>query len=148
MRVVVKIEGVEDVIASLKRVGEAGEKAMLRVAGATTARVVPQAKAITPVEDADGGSLRDSVRATKPTKTRAGRVSAGVVAGGAPLRRLASERGRALPGQYGSIIHEDLTLRLSNGQHKFVEKPFFAEVPKVPDALEAALDQLTAGEGV
>lgn len=148
MKVTVKIEGVEDVIASLKRVGEAGEKAMLRVAGACTARVVPQAQAITPVEEEDGGALRDSVRATKPTKTSAGRVSAGVVAGGAPLRRLASERGRALPGQYGSIVHEDLTLRHAHGEPKFVEKPFFREVPKVPGELEIALDNLTAAEGV
>ena len=134
-------------MASLGRMGKIGEEAAKRALGRICTRVVPKAKAITPVEPEDGGSLRDSIRVTKPTRTSAGRISAGVVAGGAPLRRLASERGRALPGQYGSIVHEDLTLKHTNGQAKFLEIPFFQEAPKAPEELRAELDALTAREG-
>ena len=147
MKVVVKIEGVEDVVASLRRIGKAGEDGAKAALGRVCTRVVPKAKALTPVEAVDGGALRDSIRTTKPTKTSAGRISAGVVAGGAPLRRLASERGRALPGQYGSIIHEDLTLKHTSGQAKFLEIPFFQEAPKAGDELIYELDKLTSGEG-
>ena len=147
MRVVVKIEGVEEVMASLKRMGKVGEEASKRALGRICTRVVPKAKALTPVDDEAGGDLRDSIRTTKPTRTQAGRISAGVVAGGAPLRRLASERGRALPGSYGSIQHEDLTLKHKTGRPKFVEIPFMQEVVKAPDELRAELDLLTAGEG-
>lgn len=147
MRARVEIEGQEEVLRQMKAFGVAGEIAMLRVAGRVCQRVVPQAKALAPVEHEDGGALRDSIRTTKPNKTRAGRVSAGVVAGGAPLRRLASERGRALPGSYGSIQHEDLTLKHATGEPKFVEKPFFREVVKVPDELVDELDAMSAVMG-
>lgn len=142
MRVAVKIEGQDEILRSLKGLGPAGDQAMMRASARVQARVVPHAKALAPVEDEDGGALRDSIRPTKPTKTRAGRVSAGVVAGGAPLRRLASERGRALPGSYGSIQHEDLTLKHKTGQAKFLEIPFFAEVQRLPDELQDELDAM------
>lgn len=147
MKAVVKVEGQEQVVKSMKEFGIAGEIAMIRVAGRIAARVVPRAQALAPVEDEDGGALRDSIRTSKPTKTRAGRVSAGVVAGGAPLRRLASERGRALPGSYGSIQHEDLTLKHRSGQPKFVEIPFFQEVVKTPAELQAELDAMSSEFG-
>jgi hypothetical protein len=146
-RAVVKVEGEAELMRDFAQLGKAGQVAGLRVAGRVCARVVPQAKALTPVEAADGGALRDSIRTTKPTVTRAGRVSAGVAAGGAPLRRLASERGRALPGQYGSIVHEDLTLKHTSGEPKFVEKPFFREVASVPDELRDEMDELTSSLG-
>lgn len=148
MKVVVKVEGVEEVMASLGRIGKAGDEAAKRAFGRICQRVVPKAKALAPVDDEAGGDLRDSIRTTKPTKTSAGRISAGVVAGGAPLRRLASERGHALPGTYGSIQHEDLTLKHKTGQAKFVEIPFMQEVVKAPEELTAELDALTASEGV
>lgn len=147
MRVVVKIEGQEQAIASIKRLGPQGDEAGKRAFGRVCAKVVPQAKAIAPVEDEDGGALRDSIRQTKPTKTRAGRISAGVVAGGAPLRRLASERGRALPGSYGSIQHEDLTLKHSSGEPKFLEKAFFRNVDQAPALLLEEMDAITQREG-
>lgn len=140
------VEGQQEVIADMKRFGKDGDDAMKRALGRVCTRVVPRAKALTPVsQNEDAGALRDSIRVTKPTKTRAGNVSAGVVAGGAPLRRLATERGRVLPGQYGSIIHEDLTLRHANGEPKFLEKPFFQEVDSAPDELLDELDKLNAG---
>lgn len=146
MKVNVKIEGEREILASIRRLGDAGDQAALRVFTRVLARVIPKAKAEAPVEAEDGGALRDSIRATRPNKTRAGRLSAGVVAGGLPLRRLATERGRALPGSYGSIQHEDLTKKHAVGHAKFLERPFFQEAPKVPDELLAEIDLITSKE--
>jgi len=141
-RIKVSVTGQKELLAELRKFGDVGDEAGKRVLGAACARVVPMARALAPVEEGDGGALRDSIRTTKPTKTRAGRISAGVVAGGAPLRRLASERGRALPGSYGSIQHEDLTLKHKSGEAKFLEKPFFRVVNDVPDDLMQEVDAL------
>lgn len=150
LRVRVKVEGQQEVLKSLRKFGAAGDEAAKLAFGRICQSVVPRAKALTPVSmesGGDAGALRDSIRTTKPTKTRAGNVSAGVVAGGAPLRRLATERGRVLPGQYGSIVHEDLTLRHAQGEPKFLEKAFFQVVDQAPGELLAELDKLVGKDG-
>lgn len=144
MRVRVDVSGADDVIAQLKGMGPKGIDVAKRVLGNVTARIVPRAKAITPVEPEDGGDLRDSVRATKPTRTRTGLVSAGVVAGGAPLRRSLEREGHTM-NVYAVVQHEDLTLQHTVGQAKFIERPFMAEIPKVPGELLAGLDEATNG---
>jgi hypothetical protein len=94
-----------------------------------------------PEGEIDGGDLRRSIRESKPTITKSGRVSAGVVAGGTPLERLASESGRKIPGLYAIVQHEDLTIKHKSGGAKFLEKPFMAEAQRVPDELVRELER-------
>jgi hypothetical protein len=98
------------------------------------------------VDDIDGGDLRDSIRATKARSTAAGRISAGIVAGGPSLERLVSEKGHREPGAYANIIHEDMTLRHPNGgQAKFIEQPALEQASKVPDRIEERLAAVSNG---
>ena len=143
-RVVADVTGDRELIRELLALGEAGFDIGKEVLGEATQRIVKAAQPITPVDEIDGGQLRDSIRATKPQKTRAGRISAGVVAGGAPLARLVSEKGHKQPGSYAVIVHEDMTLSHPNGgRAKFIEEPWLVEAPKVPDALRERLDKVT-----
>jgi hypothetical protein len=134
MKVRVDVAGDRDVTDSLRRLGAAGPVVAKRVLARFTERVVPQARAICPVDQPPdvGGEMRDSIRATRPTLTGAGRVSAGVVAGAT---------GRSNPDSYVEQQHEDLTLQHTVGQGKFVEIPFLREAPKVPEELLAEIDK-------
>lgn len=128
-------------LSDLKRMGLAGQTAARTVFGKFTARVVAKAKPLTPVDPEDGGALRDSVRATKPTATRTGLVSAGVVAGGAPLaQHLAAGHHKA--NVYAVVQHEDATLHHTTGGPKFVERPFLQEIERVPDELLTEMDRV------
>lgn len=144
MKVRVIVEGQREILDEIQQIGESPVEAGKRAFGRITERVVPLAKADCPVESEDGGALRDSIRTTRPNLTRTGRVSAGVVAGGAQLARLASERGRVLPGIYGSIQEEDMTLHHSTGQAKFLGRNFLREAERAPDELRAELDEAIA----
>ena len=133
--------GDKDVMRELMALGAAGEETAKAVLGAAAGRIAARAKLLCPVDEIDGGQLRDSIRATKPTRTKAGRISAGVVAGGPKLARLVSEKGHKEPGSYAAIVHEEMTLRHpGGGQAKFIEQPWLEEAPKIPDAMRAALD--------
>jgi len=137
VKVSVRIEGEKEVLRSLSELGKAGQDAAKRAFGRVTARVVQKAKPLTPVEPEDGGQLRDSVRAAKPTRTRSGLISAAVVAGGAPLKRVMEGRKANV---YAVIQHEDLTLKHTTGQGKFLEIPFLREAPSAHQELERELD--------
>jgi hypothetical protein len=142
VKVRAEVSGGQALLDDLQRLGKRGAEIGVSVLGAKTAEIVKRAKPLVPVDDVEGGDLRDSVRASKPQRTNAGRISAGVVAGGSSLRRLASERGRKDPGAYGVIQHEDLTLQHpGGGQAKFLEQPFLEVAPSVPDALREAMDR-------
>lgn len=141
MRVRFDVSGADEAIADLKRMGLAGQKAALKVFGAFTARVVAKAKPLTPVEPEDGGWLRDSVRAAKPTVTRTGLVSATVVAGGAPLKAHLA-KGHHSENVYAVVQHEDLSATHTVGGPKFIERPFLQELQKVPDDLMAEMDRV------
>jgi hypothetical protein len=145
-RVVADVTGDRELIRDLLKLGDAGIEMGKEVLGEATLKIAAKARPLTPVDDIDGGDLRDSIRVTKPQKTAAGRISAGIVAGGAPLTRLVSEKGHKQPGAYALIVHEDSTMRHPNGgQAKFIEQPYLEEAPKVPDALLARLDKVTHG---
>lgn len=137
-----KIEGLEAVMASLRRLGKAGERAAKAVLKEKTQEIVKLARPETPIEE-DGGALRDSERTTRPTMTRSGQISAGVVAGGAPLRGTAELAGRKA-NVYAVVQHEDLTLKHTTGGPKFLERPFLQVAPTVPDALMDAMDKETS----
>jgi hypothetical protein len=141
MRARLDVTGDRELIRDLLKLGEDGIAIGKEVLGDTTKRIAVKAKALCPVDPIDGGELRDSIRVTKPVKTRAGLISAGVVAGGAALSRLVSERGHKEPGSYAVIVHEDLTLHHTVGRAKFIEEPALQEAPTVPGAILAALDK-------
>jgi len=144
-RVVADVTGDRELIRDLLRLGDKGLDMAKDILGEATRTIANRAKSLSPVDPIDGGQLRDSIRATKPTRTRAGRISAGVLAGGASLARLVSERGHKEPGSYALIVHEDPTLKHSQGQFKFIEQPFLEVAPKVPDMVLDALDKVTRG---
>jgi len=139
LRVRIQIDGDRELMNALQRMGKAGLPAAKKVLKAFTDRVVPQAKAITPVEPEDGGALRDSVRATRPTLTSRGVLSVGVLAGGAPLAGKVAATHHHY-NVYAVVQHEDLTLRHTDGESKFIEKPFVREAARVPGELLEALD--------
>jgi len=58
-----------------------------------------------------------------------------LVAGGTPL--LAATVGG---DDYAYVVHEDLTLKHTTGQGKFLEIPFTQEAPKTQGELERELD--------
>jgi hypothetical protein len=133
MRVRVDVTGDRELTESLRRLGAAGVPMAKRVLAKAVERVVPQAKAICPVDDVDGGEMRDSIRVTRPTVTGAGRVSAGVVVGAT---------GNPAPDLYVERQHEDPSLRhRGNQQFKFLEIPFLKEAPKVPGEMLAEIDK-------
>jgi hypothetical protein len=141
-RVVADVTGDREIIRDMLALGKAGPELGKEVLDETAERIAAKARTVTPVDDIDGGDLRDSIRVTKARSTAAGRISAGIVAGGDPLSRLVSEKGHKQPGAYAIIVHEDMTMRHPNGgQAKFIEMPYLEEAPKVPDALKAKIDR-------
>jgi hypothetical protein len=138
VKVRIDASGEREVMEQLRLLGPAGMNAAKAVLAAVTAELVPRVKAITPVDPEDGGQLRDSVRTTRPTITNRGVISAGVVAGGAPLK------GQHGGNIYAVVQHEDLTLQHESGGAKFVERPFMAAAPRVPGLLAAAVEREVA----
>jgi len=140
MRVRADVTGDKDVLRELVRFHKAGDR-VKDVLGTVAAKIAQQAKTLTPVDEIDGGDLRDSVRATKPRATKAGAFTASVIAGGPRLEGLLSERGHKEPGLYAAVVHEDPTLTHATGQYKFIETPWLQEAPKVPDMILSELDK-------
>lgn len=136
------VSGADEALAELKRLGKAGQDATKQVFGAWTREVVAAAKPETPVDPEDGGELRASVRATKPTVTRTGLVSASVVAGGAPLRK---SLGGHKANVYAIVQHERLDLKHSQGGPKFIERPFMRKLAQLPARLLEAIDRVAHG---
>lgn len=138
MKVRVEVIGADALRAELRALGPLGKEAARAVFADELPRWLPEMRANTPVEPEDGGQLRDSIRTSRPTVTKAGRVSAGIVAGGSPLRRVLGNRKANV---YAVIQHEDGSLKHSVGGPKFVEKTFFRRAPGIPEKLMAALDR-------
>lgn len=126
-RVTVDDRGVSELLGKLGRAGsEAAKTAMVRVAD----KVVARAKPLCPVDPEDGGELRDSIRRTRGTiSKRNGNVVVTVLVGGTPLKSALGSRRYNI---YAVLQHEDLTLKHSVGQAKFLEQPFFQFAPSVP----------------
>lgn len=141
MKIRIDVSGANEMLSDLKRMGVAGQVAAKTVFGKFTARVLAKARPLTPVDPIDGGTLRASGRTTKPTATRTGLVSAGVVFGGAPLaQHLAATHHKA--NVYAVVQHEDLTAKHAEGGPKFLERPFLQEVTAVPDELMNEIDRV------
>lgn len=136
-RVTVDDRGVSELLGKLGRAGsEAAKTAMVRVAD----RVVARAKTLCPVDPEDGGQLRQSIRRTRGTiSKRNGNVVVTILVGGAPLKSVLAGRKYNI---YAVLQHEDLTLKHSVGQAKFLEQPFFQYAPDAPSEILGELDKV------
>lgn len=136
-RVTVEDRGVSELLAKLGRAGsEAAKVAMVRVAD----KVVTRAKALCPVDPEDGGQLRGSIRRTRGTISKKnGNVIVTMLVGGAPLKAVLEGRKYNI---YAVLQHEDLTLKHSVGQAKFLEQPFFQFAPEAPSEIFGELDKV------
>lgn len=144
MRVRIEVSGDKDLMASITRLGEAGETAAKVALDAVAKRIVPAAQSLAPVEEVDGGALRDSIRSTRPTRGPAG-IVASIVAGGAPLlSHLKATHHDAGSEVYAFIQHEDLTLKHTQGEAKFVEKAVLRHADEIPGLVLEALDKVAA----
>jgi hypothetical protein len=140
LRVRVEVTGIDDVIRSIQRMGIAGKNIAKAVLLEHCQEIVPLAQARTPVEPVDGGALRDSIRAIRPTITPGGAIGCGVVAGGQPLAGKIAE-GHHHANVYAIVQHEDLTLKHTVGGPKYLEIPFFQKAPEFPEKLMRAFDR-------
>ncbi len=138
MKVRVEASGIEQVKASIRALGPIGQQIAKRVIEEETLAMLVPIKADTPVEPEDGGQLRASVRISRPTVTKAGRVSGGVVAGGSPLNKVLGKRKANV---YAVVQHEDTTLKHNVGGSHFVAKTFLKRAMQFPQKLLAALDR-------
>jgi hypothetical protein len=142
----IEVSGAQELSDALHALGKRGIEIGKEVLDETTPIIATKAKALCPVDDIDGGELRDSIRTTKARSTAAGRISAGIVAGGAKVEQAASEKGHKEPGLYALVVHEDASLRHPNGgQYKFIEQPALEEAPNVPKRIESKLARVTGG---
>lgn len=142
MRVRIEVSGEQEILDRLQRLGQSGIDIGLRVLGEGAKEILAASQPLVPVDPEDGGDLKASGRTTKPTRTRAGRISAGVVYGGAPLRKTL---GRRKANVYAVVQHEDTTLKHTTGQAKFLEIPANKIAPKMPDRLQSEMDKANAG---
>jgi len=133
-RVTVDDRELSQLLGKLGRAGsEAAKAGMLKVAD----KIVARAKTLSPVDPEDGGDLRDSIRRTRGTISKKnGNVVVSVLAGGAALKGAIGGRKYNI---YAVLQHEDLTLKHSVGQAKFLERPFFDLAPSAPSAIQDEL---------
>lgn len=131
-------ELMRDLAALAPKARQAGAAALDRVAD----RVVARARPRIPVDDEDGGQLRDSLRRTKVSVSSAsGFCSVAVVVGGAPLEPFLGARKANV---YAVIQHFDTSKRHDDGEALFLEKSVIEEQASIPDELEDALDSVLA----
>jgi hypothetical protein len=93
------------------------------------------------------GLLKDTLRVYAPrTKSLKGgkNINCGVVIGGKALEKALGKRAYSA---WAIVQHEDLTLKHKRGQAKFLERPGNQVAARVPDALQAALDNLAEKHG-
>lgn len=131
--------GYGPVIAHLRRMGVAGTRILKERFAQIPGKVVPLARAGAPVDDVDGGQLRDSIGGK--VSVRGGRVSASVHAGGPSLVPFLGHR-RA--NVYAIVQETDHTLKHNDGHAGFLGQPFNAEAAKAMADVKARLDEEAA----
>ena len=111
----------------------AAKKALLRFADS----LVPKIRRDTPVDPADGGQLRRSVRRTRATfLRRRPSVTVSLVAGGKVLERMIPADENPI---YAITQHEDTSIRHTTGRPKFIEIHVFGEADRGRRELEDAV---------
>lgn len=94
-----------------------------------------------------GSRIEKALRAKAPVISRRRRaIYASFATDAATLRRLAggdkSPEGKGIA--WSLAQHEDLTLRHTWGEAKFMERPFFRHGPKIANVVEEAFDEVKA----
>lgn len=129
----------EPVFAHLRRMGAAGTRILKERFAQIPGKVVPLARAGAPVDDVDGGQLRDSINGR--VGVRGGRVFATVYAGGAALLPFIGARRLNV---YAIVQETDHTLRHNDGHAGFLGQPFNAEAANAMEDVKARLDDEAA----
>lgn len=91
-----------------------------------------------------GSRIERALRAKAPIISRRKQaIYANFATDGATLRRLADGKKPQDKGVAWSLAqHEDLTLKHSRGEAKFMERPFFRHGPKIAGVVEEAFEEI------
>ncbi len=143
----VTIEGHDEMLAEIERLGQVGLVAARDAMTAKAQEIKAKAIPLVPDDPDSPGLLKDTLRvyaprtaSLKPGKT----IFAGVVAGG---KKLEQRLGKRKANVSAIVQHEDLTLKHQRGQAKFLERPGNQVAPSIPDAIMRNLDAATGGMG-
>jgi hypothetical protein len=143
----VTIEGHDEMLAEIERLGQVGLVAARDAMTAKAQEIKAKAIPLVPDDPESPGLLKESLRvyaprtsSLKPGKT----IFAGVVAGG---KKLEQRLGKRKANVSAIVQHEDLTLKHKRGQAKFLERPGNQVAPSIPDAIMRNLDAATGGMG-
>jgi hypothetical protein len=130
----IQIKGMDALFKELSKLGENVQNVGADVFNGATQRVLAASQVLVPVDPEDGGQLRDSGRRTKARiDRRTGNVRASVSYGGARLARHGDNP------IYAIVQHEDLTLKHTRGEAKFLERPYLAEREITMESLRARI---------
>lgn len=109
--------------------------------------VLKDMKAAAPDDpETPGSRIERALRAKAPVISRRRKaIYANFATDGATLRKLATGKKPAEKGIAWSLAqHEDLTLKHTRGQAKFMERPFFRHAPKIAGVVEEAFAEVKA----
>lgn len=147
MRLTVHIEGHDEMLAEIGRLGQVGLVAARDAMTAKAQQIKAKAQPLIPDDPESPGLLKDTIRVYAPrtANLKPGRtIYCGVVVGGSRLQRVKGKRDYIA---WPIIQHEDLTLKHTHGQAKFLERPGNDIAPSIPAAIMAKLDEATGGMG-
>jgi hypothetical protein len=144
MRLRINVTGDEALKTYLRALGPEAVNSAKFVLKRVADETVPKVKAMTPVQPTDGGELKASVRAGRPTyQKRSGIVTASIVAGG----MLVDEKGLGrVPSIYANVQEAGtwLTGRLAGirirhtiGSSPFMSQEVMKAAKTIPDRLMA-----------
>lgn len=145
--ITVTIEGQDDMLAEIERLGHVGLVAARDAMAAKAQQIKAKAYPLVPDDPESPGLLKDTLRVYAPrtANLKPGRtIFVGVVAGGKKLERAMGKRKRNVSA---IVQHEDLTLKHTHGQAKYLERPGNDIAPSIPAAIMAKLDEATGGMG-
>jgi hypothetical protein len=130
-RIRISIEGAEGVRSLLREADKASKRAARTALEQVGDKALAIARPITPIDDEEGGQLRESLRRTKPTIKKSGDVVVTLIAGG----RFADT------DSYAVIQHESMEFKHTDPGTgpKFLERGALAAAPELIPALEQAL---------
>lgn len=141
----VDLSGLDEMLDEIERFGTEGlvaaRDAMAEAAQKIKAKAIP----LIPDDPETQGLLAQTARVyasrTKSLKPGA-KIYAGVVVGGTKLQKVLGKRKYIA---WPLIQHEDLTLKHTKGEAKFLEKPGNEIAPSIPGEIQKKLDALGLG---
>lgn len=153
MRVRIDVSGERELMNDLRALGQVHMvEAAKEVLGSKSKEVLALMKPLTPVA---AGDLLASERTSRPTATRSGVISAGVVAGGAAVASALAATGHRA-NVYAFVQEKgterikgrgEVVLQHTTGQSHFMETAAMRVAPTVPEALREAIDRRASAGG-